>query len=42
MYLKSMIPIYVSWIKAGKMTIDEVPAIYQADVKTSLEAEAVR
>jgi len=37
MYLKTMIPIYVSWIKAGRMTIDDVPPIYQAAVKAALE-----
>ena len=37
MYLKSMIPIYVSWINAKRMTINDVPPIYQADVKVELE-----
>ncbi len=37
MYLKSMIPIYVSWIKAEKMTIDEVPEIYRIAVKAELD-----
>ena len=37
MYLKSMIPIYVSWIKAEKMTIDDVPEIYHEAVKAELE-----
>ena len=37
MYLKSMIPIYVSWIKVGKMTIEDVPVIYQEAVKIMLE-----
>ena len=37
MYLKSMIPIYVSWIKAERMTINDVPEIYQAAVKAELE-----
>ena len=37
MYLKSMIPIYVSWIKAGRMTIEDVPVIYQEAVKIMLE-----
>ena len=37
MYLKSMIPMYVSWIKAGRMTIEDVPVIYQEAVKIMLE-----
>lgn len=39
MYLKSMIPIYVSWIQSGRMTMDDVPEIYRPAVKAALEKE---
>lgn len=34
-----MVKIYVRWIKAGKMTLDEVPERWHEKVKAELEAE---
>lgn len=35
-----MAAIYVRWIKAGKMTIDDVPERWREEVKTVLEGDA--
>lgn len=35
-----MAAIYVRWIKAGKMTIDQVPARWREQVEKMLEADA--
>lgn len=35
-----MVAIYVRWIKAGRMTIDDVPAHWREDVETMLKKEA--
>ena len=32
-----MVAIYVKWIKAGRMTIDEVPERWREDVRTALQ-----
>lgn len=34
-----MVAIYVRWIKAGKLTIDDVPAKWREEVRKALEAE---
>lgn len=33
-----MVAIYVDWIKRGKMTIDNVPERWKADVEAALAA----
>ena len=35
-----MVAIYVRWIKAGKMTIDDVPERWRDEVKAALEGDA--
>lgn len=35
-----MVDIYVRWIKAGKMTIEAVPAKWREQVKVRLEEQA--
>ena len=35
-----MVAIYVRWIKAGKMTIDDVPERWREEGKTVLEGDA--
>ena len=34
-----MVAIYVRWIKAGKLTIDDVPERWREEVKTVLEGD---
>lgn len=34
-----MVAIYVRWIKSGKLTIDQVPERWRADVEAALAAE---
>lgn len=34
-----MIAIYVRWIKAGKMNIDEIPTRWREEVRLILEGE---
>ena len=34
-----MVAIYVRWIKAGKMTIDDVPERWRDEVKAALEGD---
>lgn len=35
-----MAAIYVRWIKAGKMTIDDVPERWREEVRSALEEDA--
>ena len=35
-----MAAIYVRWIKAGKMTIDDVPDRWRDEVRAALEGDA--
>ena len=35
-----MVAIYVRWIKAGKMTIDDVPERWREEVRGALEGDA--
>lgn len=35
-----MVAIYVRWIKAGKLTIDDVPERWREEVKTVLKGDA--
>lgn len=37
--IASMAPVFVSLIKKGAMTIDQVPAAYQAAVKSKMAEE---
>jgi len=34
-----MVALYVRWIKAGKMTLDEVPVRWRAAVKAALDED---
>lgn len=34
-----MVAIYVRWIKAGKLTIDDVPEKWRDEVRKALEVE---
>lgn len=34
-----MVALYVRWIKAGKMTLDEVPVRWRAAVKDALDED---
>ena len=34
-----MVAIYVRWIKAGKITLEEVPMKWREEVRKALEAE---
>ena len=35
-----MVAIYVRWIKAGKLTIDDVPERWREEVRNALEGDA--
>ena len=37
-----MVAIYVRWIKAGKMRLEDVPEKWRQEVKEQLSAEEVR
>ena len=32
-----MVAIYVKWIKAGRMTVEDVPAVWREAVRAALE-----